>query len=85
MARTACLACLISNGSGHGKKKQRYLGRCGTSSEYITKLKQSTFLRYLWSKQKHYYGRKAVGITISRSLLGSPQGKLLDIYDLKPQ
>ena len=32
------------------KKAENALGRCGTSSGHITKLKQSIFFRYLWVK-----------------------------------
>jgi hypothetical protein len=39
MARTACLACLISTVSGRSKKGYK----CGTSSRHTTKLEQSRF------------------------------------------
>jgi hypothetical protein len=45
MARTTCLVCLISTVSGCHKNT---LVRASVSSEQITKLEQSTFLRYLW-------------------------------------
>ncbi len=45
MAHIACLVCLVSTVSGHFKKA---LGRGSVSSGHITKLEQSTFLRYQW-------------------------------------
>ncbi len=50
MACTACLVCLVSTVSGRPKNA---LGRGSASSGHITKLKQSTFLRYLWLAHKH--------------------------------
>ncbi len=46
MICTACLVCLVSTVSGCCENT---LGRGSTSSGHITKLEQSTFLRYLWS------------------------------------
>ncbi len=51
MACTACLVCLVSTVSGHCKNT---LGRASTSSGHITKLEQSTFLRYLWRLYTDY-------------------------------
>ncbi len=45
MAHTACLDCLVSTVSGCCKNT---LGTGIASSEYITKLEQSKFLRYIW-------------------------------------
>ncbi len=47
-ARTACLVCFISTVNGHSKKKKekKPIMR-GTSSDHITKLKQSIILRCL--------------------------------------
>ncbi len=45
MSHTACLVCLVSTVSGGCKNS---LGRTSASSRHITKLEQSTFLRYLW-------------------------------------
>jgi len=45
MPHAACLACLVSNVSGCHKNA---LGKASTSCRHTTKLKQSTFLRYLW-------------------------------------
>jgi hypothetical protein len=45
MARTACLACLVRTVSGRYKNTLR---RVSASSGHITKLEQSTLLRYLW-------------------------------------
>ncbi len=45
MAHTACLVCLVSTVSGCPKNTLR---RASASSGLITKLEQSTFLRYLW-------------------------------------
>jgi hypothetical protein len=42
MVRTACLDCLVSTVSGGCKNA---LGRGRTSSQHITKLEQSTYLR----------------------------------------
>jgi len=50
MVHTTCLVCFISTVNGCSKKKGKCLGRCGASSGHITKLKQSIFFRYLWSK-----------------------------------
>jgi hypothetical protein len=45
-ARIACLVCLVCTLSGHCKNT---LGRASASGGLLTKLEQSTFLRYLWS------------------------------------
>ncbi len=45
MARTTCLVCLVSSVSGCLKNALR---RGSASNGHITKLEQSTFLRYLW-------------------------------------
>jgi hypothetical protein len=44
MAHTACLVCLVSTFSGCYRN---VLGGASDSSGHITKLEQSTFLRYL--------------------------------------
>jgi hypothetical protein len=46
MAHTACLVCLVSTVSGCRKNT---LGRARVSIRHITKLEQSTFLKYLWA------------------------------------
>ncbi len=44
MASTACLVCLVGIVSGYQKNA---FGRGSTSNKRITKLEQSTFLRYM--------------------------------------
>ncbi len=46
MAHTTCLVCLVSTVSDCHKNT---LGRTSASNGHITKLEQSTFLRYLWA------------------------------------
>ncbi len=48
VAHTACLVCLVCTVSGCRKNAP---GRPCASSWHITKLEQSTLLRYLWSWQ----------------------------------
>jgi len=45
MALTACFVCLVSFFSGRPKTT---FGGASDCSRHITKLEQSTFLRYLW-------------------------------------
>jgi hypothetical protein len=52
MARTTCIVCLVSTVSGCSKNT---LGRASASSGHITKLEQSTFLRYLWKQYMNAY------------------------------
>ncbi len=62
MSHTACLACLVS--TVHGRHKNT-LVRASASSRHITKLEESTFLRYLWinpfrNKQKYLYSKPTI-------------------------
>jgi hypothetical protein len=62
MARTACLACLVSTVSGRYKN---ILRRVSANSGHITKLEQSTLLRYLWVRIRENKKTKTPGLNPS--------------------
>ncbi len=75
MAPTACLDCLVSTVSGHSKNTLR---RATASSGHISKLEQSTFLRYLWLILNNPVEKKLMLCT-ERNVLHKTQ-KLVDPF-----
>ncbi len=73
MACTACLDCLVSTVSGCCKNT---LGRASTNSWHVTKLEQSTFLRYLWFCLKQTQNKDLVAILGSMMTIEFPMSNL---------
>ena len=67
MARTTYPVSLISTVSGHHKNT---LARASTSNRHITKLEQSTFLRYLWVYLRQDRNFKTHAVNACTNMIG---------------